>query len=56
MNLSDICPMSATVHASNIHRKKLSPTGVVDGVPSALPIVFVVDDNATVRETPELSS
>jgi FixJ family two-component response regulator len=54
VNLSDICPMSATVHASNIHRKKLSPTEVVDGTPSALPIVFVVDDDATVRESLEL--
>src|ERR1700730_173022 len=54
MNLSDICPMSATVPASNIHRKKISPTEVVDGSPSALPIVFVVDDDATVRESLEL--
>ena len=54
MNLSDICPMSATVHPSNIHRKKLSPTEVVDGTPSAPPIVFVVDDDATVRESLEL--
>jgi FixJ family two-component response regulator len=54
VNLSDICPMSATVHASNIHRKKPSPTEVVDGTPSALPIVFVVDDDATVREALEL--
>jgi FixJ family two-component response regulator len=53
VNLSDICPMSATVHASNIHRKKLSPPEVVDGTPSVLPIVFVVDDDATVRESLE---
>jgi FixJ family two-component response regulator len=53
VNLSEICPTSATVHASNIHRKKLSPTEVIDGTPSALPIVFVVDDDATVRESLE---
>jgi FixJ family two-component response regulator len=46
--------MSATVHAADIHRKKLSPTDVVDGTPSVLPIVFVVDDDATVRESLEL--
>jgi FixJ family two-component response regulator len=50
VNLSDICPMSATVHASNIHRKRLSPTEVVDDAPSALPIVFVVDADVLVRE------
>src|SRR5580704_5781994 len=50
VNLSDICPMSATMHASNIHRKKLSPIGAVDGAPSALPIVFVVDDDVSVRK------
>src|ERR1700689_2986208 len=42
--------MSATVHASNIHRKRLSPTEMVDGAPSAPPIVFVVDDDVLVRE------
>jgi len=54
VNLSDICPMSATVHASNIHGKKLSPTEVVDGALSALPIVFVVEDDVLVREWLEL--
>jgi len=54
VNLSDICPMSATVHASHIHGKKLPPPEVVDGTPSALPIVFVVDDDVLVRERLEL--
>jgi hypothetical protein len=43
--------MSATARASNIHRKKIFPTEVAERMPGTVPIVFVVDNDATVRES-----
>ena len=54
MNVGDICPMSATARASNIHGKKISPTEVAEWMPSTVPIVFVVDNDARVRESLQL--
>ena len=54
MNVGDICPMSATARASNIHGKKICPTEVAEWMPSTVPIVFVVDNDATVRESLQL--
>jgi FixJ family two-component response regulator len=54
VNIGDICSMSATARASNIHGKKISPTEVAEWMPNAVPIVFVVDNDATVRESLQL--
>jgi hypothetical protein len=54
VNVGDICPMSATARASNIHGNKISPTEVAEWMPSTVPIVFVVDNDATVQESLQL--